>query len=398
MATMDRVRNWTGPALFSYGFRPFFFFGALYAAVAIMIWTLWLDGRGALPGTFPPLAWHAHELLFGYAIAVVAGFLLTAVPNWTGRLPVVGWPLVGLLCLWLAGRVAMAFAGVLQPLAAALLTLAFPLALLGLIAREVVAGRNMRNIKIVAVLAVLCLAQVGLHVEVWRTGASTYSARLALAAYLMLVMIVGGRIIPSFTTNWIKRENPGRTPAPFDGFDKVAMIFAGAALACWTALPAFAAASGVVGVLLGVSAVLHAVRVARWAPDRVWAEMLVAVLHVAYVFIPLGFAIAAAGALMRDAAFDIAAIHLWAIGAIGLMTLGVMTRATRGHTGHALVAPPSTSALYALLAFAAIIRFVAVFVSHNAIALTAAGVTWTLAFAGFAMVYGPMCLTRRRSD
>ena len=104
MATMDRVRNWTGPALFSYGFRPFFFFGALYAAVAIMIWTLWLDGRGALPGTFPPLAWHAHELLFGYAIAVVAGFLLTAVPNWTGRLPVVGWPLVGLLSLWLAGR------------------------------------------------------------------------------------------------------------------------------------------------------------------------------------------------------------------------------------------------------------------------------------------------------
>ena len=398
MATMDRVRNWTGPALFSYGFRPFFFFGALYAALAIMIWTLWLDGLAALPGTFPPLAWHAHELLFGYAIAVVAGFLLTAVPNWTGRLPVVGWPLVGLLCLWLAGRGAMALAGTLHPLALALLTLAFPLALLGLIAREVIAGRNIRNIKVVAVLAVLCLAQVGLHVEVSRTGASAFSARLALAAYLMLVMIVGGRIVPSFTTNWIKRANPGRTPAPFNGFDKTAMSLAGVALACWIVLPALAAASPLAGVLLALSAVLQAARVARWAPDRVWAEKLVVVLHVAYAFIPLGFAVAAAGALMRDAAFDIAAIHLWAIGAVGLMTLAVMTRATRGHTGRALVAPPSTSALYVLLALAAIARLIAAFAPHNAIVLTIAGIAWTLAFGGFAALYGPMCLARRRPD
>lgn len=398
MTTMDRVRGWAGPALFSYGFRPFFFFGALYAALAIGLWTLWLDGVGALPSTFPPLAWHTHELLFGYAFSVVAGFLLTAVPNWTGRLPVVGWPLVGLVCLWLAGRAAMALAGALHPLALALLTLAFPLALFGLIAREVYAGRNTRNIKVVAVLAVLCLAQIGIHVEVWRTGASTFSVRLALSAYLMLVMIVGGRIIPSFTTNWIKRENPGRTPATFDGFDKTAMIFAGAALACWTALPAVVAASPVVGVLLGLSAVLHAARLARWAPDRVWAEKLVAVLHIAYAFIPLGFAVAAASALMQDATSDIAAIHLWAIGAIGLMTLAVMTRATRGHTGRALVAPSSTIVLYALLAFAAMARFVAAFLQHNAVGLTIAGAAWTLAFAGFAAVYGPMCLTRRPSD
>lgn len=395
MATMNQARRWTGPALFSYGFRPFFLFAAVQAAVVIAVWTLWLDGASGLPSGFAPVAWHAHELLFGYASAVVAGFLLTAVPNWTGRLPVVGLPLVGLFSLWLLGRAAMAASALLHPLALALLTLAFPAALLALIAREVLAGRNVRNIKVVAVLAVLCLAQTGFHIEVWRAGASVYSERLAIAGYLLLVMIVGGRIVPSFTTNWIKRENPGRVPAPFDRFDKATMIVGGAALLAWVAMPAAPGAAPVFGALFIVAGALNFARLVRWAPDRVWAEKLVAVLHVAYAFIPLGFALAATAAFTGSRAFDMAAIHCWAIGGIGLMTLAVMTRATRGHTGHALVAPPSTSLLYALLAGAAIARVAAVFLQDSTIPLTIAGLFWTLAFAGFALLYGPMCLSRR---
>ncbi|HMN74375.1 MAG TPA: NnrS family protein [Rhodoblastus sp.] len=398
MTTMERMRRWNGPALFSYGFRPFFFFAAVYAAVAVLIWTLWLDGVSGLPTTFPPVAWHAHELLFGYASAVVAGFLLTAVPNWTGRLPVVGWPLVALFCLWLLGRAAMAASGALGALPLAVLTLAFPVALAVLIAREVLAGRNVRNVKVVAVLAALCLAQVCFHVEVSRAGVATYSERLALAAYLMLVMIVGGRIVPSFTTNWIKRENPGRLPIPFGRFDKIAMIVAGAALAVWVGLPAFARAAPLATLLFLAAAVLHVVRLARWAPDRVWAEKLVAVLHVAYAFIPLGFAVAAAGAMTNDSVFDIAAIHAWAIGAIGLMTLAVMTRATRGHTGHALIAPPSTSLLYLFLVVAAVARIAAAFLDNPAPALTVAGFAWSAGFAGFALFYGPMCIASRRQS
>ena len=376
MATMKQARQWKGPALFSYGFRPFFLFSGVYAALAIAVWTLWLDGAATMPAGFPPVAWHAHELLFGYAIAAVAGFLLTAVPNWTGRLPVVGLPLLALFGLWALGRLAMALGAFLPPVALALLTLAFPVALAVLIAREVLAGRNVRNVKVVIVLAALCLAQLCFHVEVARTGASVFSERLAIAAYLLLVMIVGGRIVPSFTTNWIKRENPGRLPVPFGSFDKVAMIVGGA--------------------LLVVAAILHAARLARWAPDRVWAGKLVAVLHVAYAFIPIGFALAAANTFTADRAFDMAAIHCWAVGAIGLMTLAVMTRATRGHTGHALVAPPSTSLLYVLLAVAALARIGAVFMQTATPLLTLAGIAWALAFAGFAIVYGPMCVAARR--
>jgi len=395
MATMNQARRWNGPALFSYGFRPFFLFAAIQAALAIAVWTLWLDGASGLPSGFAPVAWHAHELLFGYASAVVAGFLLTAVPNWTGRLPVVGLPLVGLFALWLVGRAAMAASALLHPLALALLTLAFPVALCALIAREVLAGRNVRNIKVVAVLGVLCLAQLFFHVEVWRSGVSTFSERLAIAGYLLLVMIVGGRIVPSFTTNWIRRENPGRVPVPFDRFDKAAMIVGGAALLAWVAMPATSRVAPVFGALFVVAGALHFARLVRWAPDRVWGEKLVAVLHVAYAFIPLGFALAAASAFTGGRAFDLAAIHCWAIGGIGLMTLAVMTRATRGHTGNALVAPPSTSLLYALLAAAAIARIAAVFLQDSTAALTIAGLCWTLAFAGFAILYGPMCVGRR---
>lgn len=396
MATMKQARQWKGPALFSYGFRPFFLFSGVYAALAIAVWTLWLDGAATMPAGFPPVAWHAHELLFGYAIAAVAGFLLTAVPNWTGRLPVVGLPLLALFGLWALGRLAMALGAFLPPVALALLTLAFPVALAVLIAREVLAGRNVRNVKVVIVLAALCLAQLCFHVEVARTGASVFSERLAIAAYLLLVMIVGGRIVPSFTTNWIKRENPGRLPVPFGSFDKVAMIVGGLALAAWVALPALARLAPVCGALFVVAAILHAVRLARWAPDRVWAGKLVAVLHVAYAFIPIGFALAAANTFTADRAFDMAAIHCWAVGAIGLMTLAVMTRATRGHTGHALVAPPSTSLLYVLLAVAALARIGAVFMQTATPLLTLAGIAWALAFAGFAIVYGPMCVAARR--
>ncbi len=325
----------------------------------------------------------------------MAGFLFTAVPNWTGRLPVVGWPLVALFCLWLLGRGAMAASGVLGALPLALLTLAFPLTLTALIAREVLAGRNARNVKVVVVLVALCLAQLCFHLEVSRAGVATYSERLAIAAYLLLVMIVGGRIVPSFTTNWIKRENPGRVPAPFGRFDKAAMIVGGVALLAWVAMPAMPGASLALAVLFVLAGALHLVRVARWAPDRVWAEKLVAVLHLAYAFIPLGFVLAAIAAGAGSRAFDVAAIHCWAIGGVGLMTLAVMTRATRGHTGNALVAPPSTSLLYALLTVAALARIAAAFLQDGGPALTIAGVCWTLAFAGFVLLYGPMCLSRR---
>lgn len=395
---MARARAWTGPALFSFGFRPFFLFAALYAAILISVWTLFQFGLAPLPTSLPPVAWHAHELLFGYGPAVVAGFLLTAVPNWTGRLPVVGMPLVWLSALWLLGRFAVAFSGFVGPFALYALTIAFPLALALVIGREIVAGGNWRNLKVLAAIVVLAIAQTSFQIELWRSGHPEYGERLGIGALVLLIAIIGGRIIPSFTINWIKRVNPGRLPAPFSTFDKVAMAAAGAALLAWVALPALGGRSTPVAVLLAATALLHFVRLARWAPDRTLREPLVTVLHVAYFFVPLGFLFAAAQAALGDAALDTATVHVWTVGAIGLMTVAVMTRATRGHTGHALVAPPSTTILYVALFVAAVTRVAAALVPQLSSELIGvAGAAWAVAFFGFVVVYGPLLVNPRKS-
>lgn len=161
----EQMRAWQGPALFSFGFRPFFLFGALWVALAMLLWLPALSGTITLPTRFDPVSWHAHEFLFGYLGAVLAGFLLTAVPNWTGRLPMVGWRLAALFALWAAGRVAVLVSGHLPSAVAPVIDLAFPLVLGGLILREIVAGRNWRNLVVLGLLAVFTLANGIFHIE-----------------------------------------------------------------------------------------------------------------------------------------------------------------------------------------------------------------------------------------
>lgn len=391
--TMTQRRAWRGPAVFSYGFRPFFFSASVLAALLIALWIPWRLGLIAVPSAFSPVDWHAHELLFGYVPAVVAGFLLTAVPNWTGRLPVVGWPLAALFAIWLLGRGVVMFSADLPPLAAFAATIAFPLALISVIGREIIAGRNWRNLKVLTGLGLIAAAQVLFHYEVARFGRGEYGARLAIAATILLILIVGGRIIPSFTRNWLRRENPGREPKEFGAFDKAAMITGGVALAAWTAEPAIKSAPTAIAILLLAAAAIHAVRLARWAPLRTFGEPLVAVLHIAYAFAPLGFALAGLALLVDTPGLATAALHTFTTGAIGLMTVAVMTRASRGHSGRALTAPPGTQAIYWLLVLAAIARVCAALQPEwMTLLLAIAGVAWVCAFIGFAVLYGPMLL------
>lgn len=395
--TMEQMRAWQGPAFFSYGFRPFFFSGAVLAALLVAAWVPWFLGLIAVPSAFPPVAWHAHELLFGYVPAIVTGFLLTAVPNWTGRLPVVGRPLALLFALWIAGRLTMALSAPAHPLAVALLTLAFPVALASVFGREIIAGSNWRNLKVLAGVGLLGVAQALFHYEVWRFGHGIHGDRLGIGATIMLIMIVGGRIVPSFTTNWLKRENPGRQPATFGLFDLVAMIVAGVALAAWVAVPAHTALAQPAGFLLLCAGALQAARLARWAGDRTLAEPLVTVLHLAFAFVPFGFLISGWALIADDVPARAAGVHAWTTGAIGMMTLAVMTRATRGHSGRPLTAPASTVLVYAAVFIAAILRIAAAFLPEATVGLlAAAGVAWTLAFSGFAVAYGPMLLGPRR--
>jgi uncharacterized protein involved in response to NO len=331
-AALARRRDYAGPALLSYGFRPFFLAGATWAALGVLLWLPQYFGEVTLPIAFAPLDWHIHEMLYGYVAAVMAGFLLTAIPNWTGRLPVSGVSLGLLALLWLAGRVAMLTSAKLGLAVTAAVDISFLATLAAVALREILAGKNWRNLRVLIVLAVLIAGNVVFHVEVMRAGVSDYGIRIGLAAIVTLLMLIGGRIVPSFTRNWLVRVNPGWLPAPFSRFDAVSLAGAVVALIAWIAFPEHLAA----GALLLVAAALHAVRLGRWAGDRTAADRLVLVLHVAYGFVPLGFVLLGASILLPGEVPRSAGLHAWTAGAIGLMTLAVMTRATLGHTGRPL--------------------------------------------------------------
>lgn len=392
--TAEQMRAWTGPAILSYGFRPFFFGAAVWAAFAMALWVTMLSGQVALSSAFDPVSWHAHEFLFGYLGAVIAGFLLTAVPNWTGRLPIVGWWLGGLFLLWLAGRGAVALSGLLPAGLAATVDLAFPLILAAVIGREIVAGRNWRNLIVLAMLAVFAVGNGIYHWEAaqGRYAAQGYGLRLGLAAGVMMIAVIGGRIVPSFTRNWLVRRGPGVLPvAPMQRFDKVVLLVLMIALVLWVALPFWQGT----GVMLGLAGLLHAIRLARWAGHRTAAEPLILVLHAGYSFLPLG-ALALSAEIVMPGVFGMAAAqHLWMGGAVGLMTLAVMTRATLGHTGQDLHAGPGTVAVYLALVVAVLARVAAGFWPAEAPLLhNLAGLAWIGAFGGYAIIYGQLLLRR----
>ncbi len=388
-AALQRRRDYAGPALFAYGFRPFFLAAGLWAAFGILLWLPQFLGLMTLPTVFGALDWHTHEMLYGYVAASIAGFLLTAIPNWTGRLPVNGWPLAGLAALWLAGRVAILFSADIGGVLAAAIDVSFLVTLAAVAAREIIAGKNWRNLRVLVVLGVLAAGNIVFHAEVLTQGAADYGVRIALAAVIGLVMLIGGRIVPSFTSNWLARNNPGRKPAPFARFDMVTLAASVVALIGWIVTP-FAMATG---FLLLIAGVLHVIRLARWAGDRALRDRLVLILHVAYAFVPLGFLLTGASLIWPQVPTS-AGMHAWTAGAIGLMTLAVMTRATLGHTGHALHAGPATQAIYALVLIAAALRIAAAFTGSLTL-IDYAGGAWIAGFATFAVVYGRLLITRK---
>lgn len=393
--TAAQARRWHGPALLGFGFRPFFLLAGIWAILAMALWLGWLTGRiGAWPlagGAFSALDWHVHALLFGYVPAVVAGFLLTAVPNWTGRLPVVGWPLAGLVALWLLGRIATTVPTAMPAGGVVVADLTFLAVFSGLIAREIVAGRNWRNLKVLVPLAVLLTGQALFHAETAHgMAAQGWGMRIALAATLFLILLIGGRIVPSFTRNWLVRHRPGPLPTAFSRFDALALAVAVAALTLWVLRPS-APESGVFALVAGI---LNALRLARWRGWRSLGEPLVAILHLGWAFVPLGFMLLALALLWPATLTMSAALHGWTTGAIGVMTLAVMTRATLGHSGHSLSAGAGTTALYALIALAALARVGAGLRPDWPLAEVAA-LAWIAAFAAFVAIYGPLLMTRR---
>ncbi|MBD9527256.1 NnrS family protein [Paracoccus sp. PAR01] len=389
--TAERMRDYRGPAIFSHGFRSFFLLSAIWAAGAMILWILMLTGAEPLASAFDPFSWHAHEFLFGYLAAVIGGFVLTAVPNWTGRLPVMGWPLVGLVGLWLAGRLAVACSSHLPWQVTALIDLSLYVALVGFLAREIIRGKNWRNLPVVGLIALYGVANLIFHIEAARDGTAFegLGMRLGLGTTLMLIALIGGRIIPSFTRNWLAARGSAQLPQPFGRADAIVLGLTALVLLGFVGFPDAA----VTRWLMLIAGAAHLWRMSRWCSGQIRSEPLLWVLHLAYALLALGFV--AEGA----AGFDLlplpAARHVWLAGAIGLMTLGVMTRATLGHTGRMLHAGPATVAIYLALFGSVVMRLLAGIFGNPTGLLHLSGGLWIMAFAGYALVYGPMLLQPR---
>lgn len=390
--SIPRGLSLTGPVLFSYGFRPFFLGGAVWACLAMVLWIMAIEGVVDVGGNYGARAWHAHEMLFGFGSAVVAGFLLTAVPNWTGRLPVSGPPLVLLFLLWAAGRAALLFPDMLGTVPSIAIDSAFLPTMLAVCVREIVAGRKWADLKVIGGLGTLALANICFHYETIYGGGADHSERLALAALTMMIMIVGGRMLPSFTRNWLNKSGRTDFPVPYNKFDLATILVAAAALALWIALPfsAYTAAAAL------VAAAAHAARLWRWRGWTTVREPLVLVLHLAYAFVSAGFlAIAAAAAGQIDYT---AALHVLTVGTVASMMLAVMTRATRGHTGRELTASRWTCIAYGMLFACALVRpMSAILPDRLGMIYAVAGTLWIGAFAIFLAEYGPMLAARRRA-
>lgn len=383
---IPRYRKSTAPALFQQGFRPFFLGAALWAAASMILWLLTLSGGITLPIAIDPLAWHAHEMIHGFAMAAVAGFLFTAIPNWTGSFPLQGIPLIGLAALWASGRAAMATSAIIGVEAASVIDLAFPLLFIGAVAREIVAGRNWRNAPALGALALLLLGNVLTHVEflqIAETGA--LGNRLGLAVLTSLIALVGGRIIPSFTRNRLAKQKDPRLPPPADAFDRLALGLAPVGLAAWVA----DVSDGITGPLLLTAGFANVVRLVRWRGILVWRDPLLFALHLGYAWLTLGLmllGLAGLGLLVPEGA----ALHALAAGAIATMVLAVMSRTIVSRRNCSQVVRRGMVAMLLVAHLAAALRVsAAALPDFYGPMLAASGMAWIGGFGLFCVLCGP---------
>jgi uncharacterized protein involved in response to NO len=393
-ADVPRTAARRGFVLFSYGFRPFFLLAGIYAAVPAATTVAVLAG-GAWPQQAPPLfSWHGHEMLFGFASAAVAGFLLTAVPTWTGTKAVSGFALACLVLLWLAGRIVSSPWVAPSNLFPQVLAVAFFPALASTVAVPLIRTKNVRNLPFILLLAILFLGDFASQSSRygWTDEPLLDGLRLAINTVTLMIVIIGGRIIPAFTRNALKamrRESTMRSQRAID----IASIAVVAAVLLGDVL---APDSMFAGVLAAFSAALLLIRLSGWGGLRVLDQPLLWVLHVGYAWLALAFALKALW-LLDGSIWAASWLHAFTAGAFGTMIMGVMTRVALGHTGRRLQIGRAVTASYVLVSAAALAR---VFGASAAGAyytevLAVSVLAWTSAFAIFLVVYAPILIGPR---
>ena len=396
--TMDRDRPLRrSPVWLAMGFRPFFLGASLFAVLVTVLWLHSLaSGASPAEGYLRPAWWHAHEMVFGLALAVVAGFLLTAVRNWTGENTLHGYPLLGLLLLWAAGRA-------LTPLpipgpAIAAVNVAFPAALALVLGRIIVRSGKRRNYGIVVVLVALTIASLLVHLEANGVLEGVSRAGLYGAVHLVVLLnvVVGGRIIPLFT-----RNGTGAETSKVPTVDRAALTAAAAVAALATthaALPGSVGVGRALGALAALSGALQLLRMRTWGVAAGLRVPMLAVLHVGYAWIGVGQLLLAV-AVLTTAVTATVALHALTIGVIGTMTVGMMGRVTLGHTGRSIRATWPLTAAFVAMSFAVLARL-----AEAVVPAAWAREAWFVSGALFALAYllylaiAVRPLTARRPD
>lgn len=388
-------------AFFSYGFRPFFLGAAVYASLAMVLWLGWIAAAavGWPPGWLPvagsAFAWHAHEIVFGFAAAAIGGFLLTAVPNWTGALPLSGPPLVLMFVVWLAGRMVMGLSALVPYPLVMIADVAFLPLLGGFAAVQLFTRPAARNLVFLAMIAAMMLCNILFHL-----GNAGYldvdplaAVRTAMLIVIVMIAVIGGRIIPAFTHNWLNGRRP---PVPMP--QRVLWLDATAlgSLVVFVALETVGAGWQLVGVAALIAAVSNGARLVLWRGLATRAEPIVWVLHAGYAWIVAGLALGTLAAFTNGVPPAVVS-HAFGTGAIGTMVLAVMSRASLGHTGRRLIAPRTIVGAYYLVTLATVLRVIAPFLApaYYPPLLLAAGLAWAGAFLLFALVYAPILTTPR---
>jgi uncharacterized protein involved in response to NO len=401
----QRIQNMqNGPmaTFFSHAFRPFFLGAGIYAALAMAAWLAWIaiHAAGAMPEFVtvaePLHLWHSHEMVFGFAAASVGGFLLTAVPSWTGAPHSRGLPLGIMFAIWCSGRIAMWCTALLPPAIPMLVDIAFLPVLAFAAAKQLAAQPALRNVIFLSLILGLVTGNVLFHVGRLEliAGGMESGVRLGLGTLVVMIVVIGGRVIPAFTTNALRRRGFGEDDWPKRRIpvDQAALVLSAATVI----LLVWGASDVATGIAALLAAVVNLMRLSGWKGLKTLPEPIVWVLHLGYAWLVVGFALLSAACLLGSGS-PVSGLHALGTGAIGTMTLAIMSRASLGHTGRGLIAARPVVIAYVLVSAAALLRCFGPALApgyYNEIML-AAGLAWITAFLLFSVVFAPILLGPR---
>ena len=388
----------TRNCMLDHPFRVFFMATAVYAILAIFGWIVFLFANWRLPVGWAPLQWHSHEMMYGFATAAITGFVLTALTNWTGAKPLQGRALLMLLFVWVAGRLVMWFAGWLPPWLVAFVDLVF-LAILAVYVFGVLWHyKNRRNLVLVGVLVLLFVANGFMHAGfIYHTPQWLAKGQLmGFDLIVLLIAIIGGRIIPTFTGNWLRKQGvEGSSIRHWNVIEVLALVGLFLTFILDVMMGSHAAIPNIVNVVVLSTAILHALRLFGWAGWLTWREPLLWVLHMAYLWLVFALALRGLNGFV-DFIPSSAWQHALGVGVIGTMILAVMTRVSVGHTGRTLTLLPWAVGIYISISVAAIVRILVVFGLFDfRVGISVSAVAWVAAFGLFMVIYTPILMKPR---